>query len=326
MATFRKRGTSWQAQVKRKGHRFEVRSFGTKLEAEEWARGIEFEIDRGTFVSRREAEATSVAEALERYERDVLPRKKQPRQERSTIRTFMDHPISKLSMAQVRGKDVADFIAARSEKVGPQRIRLNLQLLSHLFTVARKEWGMESLSNPVQLATKPKPASPRARRLEAGEEEQLLAAARRQSQQLAVFIIVAVETAMRRAELAALTWDRVDFKKRTAHLPVTKNGTSRTVPLSRRAIRALRGLPRRTDGRLWSITFLDSWTQAFHKLCLELKIEGLTLHDLRHEGTSRLFEKGLAIQEVAAITGHRDWAMLKRYTHPRAEDLAKRLG
>src|SRR5208282_6819713 len=54
-------------------------------------------------------------------------------------------------------------------------------------------------------------------------------------------------------------------------------------------------------------------------------IENLHFHDLRHEATSRLFEKGLAIQEVAAITGHKTWAMLKRYTHPRPEDLLRKL-
>jgi len=49
-------------------------------------------------------------------------------------------------------------------------------------------------------------------------------------------------------------------------------------------------------------------------------------HDLRHEATSRLFEKGLHLMEVASITGHQDLKMLKRYTHLRAEDLVGRLG
>ncbi len=55
-------------------------------------------------------------------------------------------------------------------------------------------------------------------------------------------------------------------------------------------------------------------------------IENLRFHDLRHEATTRLFEKGLNIMEVASITGHKDLRMLRRYTHLKAEDLALKLG
>ena len=65
---------------------------------------------------------------------------------------------------------------------------------------------------------------------------------------------------------------------------------------------------------------------AFLKLCRKVKIDDLHFHDLRHEATSRLFEKGLNPVEVATITGHKDTKMLMRYTHLRAEDLAGRLG
>jgi integrase len=67
-------------------------------------------------------------------------------------------------------------------------------------------------------------------------------------------------------------------------------------------------------------------SKAFHDLCIDLKIDDLRFHDLRHEATSRLFERGLTIMEVASITGHKTLQMLKRYTHPRADDLAKKLG
>ena len=67
-------------------------------------------------------------------------------------------------------------------------------------------------------------------------------------------------------------------------------------------------------------------SQAFERVCKAAGIEGLTFHDLRHEATSRLFEKGLGLMEVASITGHKTMQMLKRYTHLRAEDLVGRLG
>ena len=67
-------------------------------------------------------------------------------------------------------------------------------------------------------------------------------------------------------------------------------------------------------------------TVAFAKLRRRVGLENLHFHDLRHEATSRLFEKGLNPVEVATITGHKDTRMLMRYTHLRAEDLVGRLG
>ena len=71
---------------------------------------------------------------------------------------------------------------------------------------------------------------------------------------------------------------------------------------------------------------LSEWQRQMECLWAETKIVGLTFHDLRHEATSRLFEKGLNPVEVATITGHKDTRMLMRYTHLRAEDLVKKLG
>jgi integrase len=108
-------------------------------------------------------------------------------------------------------------------------------------------------------------------------------------------------------------------------IPETKTGTPRRVPLSTAALGVLDSLPRRIDGRVWGMR-PDSISQAFERVCKAAGIEGLTFHDLRHEATSRLFEKGLNPMEVAAITGHKTLQMLKRYTHLRAEDLVGKLG
>jgi len=60
---------------------------------------------------------------------------------------------------------------------------------------------------------------------------------------------------------------------------------------------------------------------AFRRACRKLEIDDLHFHDLRHEGTSRLFEAGFSIEHVSPVTGHKDWKMLRRYTHLRAEQL-----
>ena len=130
---------------------------------------------------------------------------------------------------------------------------------------------------------------------------------------------------MRRGELLGLEWAEIDLVNRTAHLPVTKNGTDRTVPLSTTAVETLESLPRDITGKVFPISktsLIGLWRSA----CKRAEIEDLHFHDLRHEATSRFFEKGLNVIEVAAITGHKDVRMPQRYTHLRAEDLAKKLG
>ena len=130
---------------------------------------------------------------------------------------------------------------------------------------------------------------------------------------------------MRRGELLSLTWQNINVEKRTAHLPITKNGDSRTIPLSSISIRILNYLPRHMSGRLFPISS-EALRGVWRRTTNKLGIEDLRFHDLRHEATSRFFEKGLNVMEVAAITGHKDLGMLQRYTHLRAEDLAKKLG
>ena len=199
-------------------------------------------------------------------------------------------------------------------------MRLELALLSNLFTVAAKEWRMESLTNPVLAVRKPAASRPRERRLVGDEEARLLASC---ADWLRPMVILALETGMRKGEILALRWENVDLAKRVALLPDTKNGTARHVPLSSRAGDVLKGLPRNISGGVFTN---QNVSHAFIAATQKAGIEGLHFHDLRHEATSRLFEKGLNPMQVAAITGHKTLQMLKRYTHLRAEDLAKMLG
>jgi len=324
MATFRKRSGSWQALVKKKGFGQIARTFDTKGEAEAWAKVIEAEMVRGVYLSQKEAENTTLADALERYEREVSSAKKGYPQEKKRIRTWKSHPLAKRFLATIQGKDIATF---RDERIksgsSANTVRLDLAIISHLFEIARKEWGMEGLKNPVKSIRMPSPPAGRDRRLQPGELEKLLESLSEEMNQVIRF---ALETAMRRGELAGMTWEMVDLKKRTVTLPETKNGQKRIVPLSSIAVTILneRLTTRRIDGKVWDIG-LDAISQDFAKACQKADISGLHFHDLRHEATSRLFEKGFNPMEVSAITGHKTLQMLKRYTHLKAEDLAERL-
>ncbi|MHB8388373.1 MAG: site-specific integrase [Acidobacteriaceae bacterium] len=326
MACFQKRSGAWRALVRRKGHPPQTRTFDTKAEAEAWAAGMESEMARGIFVSRAEAERTTLSEALDRYSVEVACHKKNADREQRRCAWMKQYPITHQMLASVRGKDIAGFASARAAAgAAPNTIRLDLALLSHLFSIARKEWGMESLGNPVELVRKPKLPGGRTRRLVDDEATRLLEAAHVYGGNVAAVITWAIETAMRRGEIAAMRWEHLDRKARVLLIPETKTGTPRRVPLSSRALQALEGLPRRLDGKVWGMR-PDSISQAFERVCTAAGIEGLTFHDLRHEATSRLFEKGLNPMQVAAITGHKTLQMLKRYTHLKAEDLVGMLG
>ncbi len=130
---------------------------------------------------------------------------------------------------------------------------------------------------------------------------------------------------MRQGEIVGLRWRHVNMARRTALLPDTKNGESRTVPLSSVAVDLLKALPRSINGEVFPGVTTEAVKQAFIRATRRAKIEDFHFHDLRHEATTRLFERGLNIIEVSSITGHRDLQMLRRYTHLRAEDLAKKL-
>ncbi len=184
---------------------------------------------------------------------------------------------------------------------------------------------MEALSNPAELVRKPKLPRGRDRRLVGDEDERLLNACRALNPELAAIVTLAIETAMRQGEIMGLTWDKVNLAQRTTTLDDTKNGERRVVPLTTRALQTLRDMPRNLDGRVWTYT-PEGMRASYNKAVKKAGIEGLTFHDLRHEATSRLFEKGLNPMQVAAITGHKNMQMLKRYTHLKPEDLVKLIG
>lgn len=185
------------------------------------------------------------------------------------------------------------------------------------------------------------------------EERYLLASADgvgcpdpRINRQMPRIIRFAIETAMRQGEILSLDWKHVDLSRRLAHIPKTKNSEPRTVPLTPAAVALLKGegeeaTPLRR-GKVFPTTMSavqQSWPHVLSRArrnyaadCLHEQreaqdgfLEGLRFHDLRHEATSRLFEHGLDIMEVASITGHKSLQMLKRYTHMRAERLADKL-
>lgn len=327
MATLQKRSGSWRAIVRKKGYAIQTGTFDSKAAALEWAGALESEMSKGVFVSFDEAEQTTLAQALERYRQEVLPAKRSRRQVESQVRYLSSAPIGHLSLAACTSTVIAQYRDERLKNgAAPQTAKHDLSLLSRVFNVAAKEWGIPlPHGNPIAQVRMPRVANARDRRLVSDEEIRLLDAAKTYGGDIGQIIIWAIETAMRRGEIAAMRWEHLDRKSRVLAVPETKTGMPRRVPLSNRALAVIDSLIRRIDGKMWTMR-PDSISQAFDRVCGAAGIEDLTFHDLRHEATSRLFEKGLNPMQVAAITGHQTLQMLKRYTHLKAEDLVELIG
>ena len=330
MATFAlRKGPSgrrvWQVLIRRRGYPQQTRTFDTKGQAEAWAATIESEMARGVFVSRAEAENTTLGEALNRYLTEIVARK-HTKGEDAIVRWWAALPLARRPMASIRGQDVTTAVKLKeTEGVGSRTVFAYIVTLSHLFIIARREWGMESLANPTEFVRKPRQPNARDRRLVGDEQARLLAAAKAYGGEIGPLITWAIETAMRRGEIAAMRWEHVNRETGTLLIPDTKTDTPRNIPLSPAALAVLDALPAKASGPVWSLR-PDSITQAFRRVCKAAGIMGARLHDMRHEATSRLFEKqGFNAMEVSSITGHKSMQMLKRYTHLRAADLAKRM-
>lgn len=325
MAYYEKRGDAWRAQIRRKGYPTLSATFDTKAEAQRWAAEIEGDMSRSRFVDTREAESTTLTEALIRYVNEVSESKKGSAQEKVRAKKWQKSSWGEKSLAAIRSSDMAAYRDAEL-KAGKSTatVRLNLALISHLYTVASKDWGIQGLKNPCTAIRMPKGSKQRERRPTSAELKALLKHAGDINAELPVIIELAVETAMRRSELVMLRKDQV--RGRVAFLEDTKNGERRSVPLSKRAVELLEGLPTPIDGGRFFHLKLDSVSNYFALACEAAKIKDLRLHDMRHEATSRLFERGLSMMEIASITGHKTLSMLKRYTHLCPNDLAEKLG
>ena len=330
----------WQVRVRRKGWPVQSRTFRTKGQAEAWARAIEADMDKGAFVSGALAERTLFKDIATRFAKEFAPLHYRGAGWQHKLARLVDRlgPFSLASLTQDR---VAWYRDQRLQDPDPRfkdpqnapsisgaTVKTELDLLSKVLGVASKEFRIPLPSgNPVAMIRKPTGNPSRDRRLDREEFDRLLAACERsRNTWLKPGLQISVETAMRQGELLALRWDDVDLKKCVAFLRVTKNGDSRAVPLSSRAIALLDSLPRSIDGRVLPQE-KQGLHEAFKTACKRAGLEDFHWHDLRHEAISRLAERGdLSILELSAISGHRTQRTLQIYVQMHASALAQKLG
>jgi integrase len=335
MASIKKRETGWRAQIAVLGVR-ENKTFTTRAEAVSWAARRETEIreDAATGVQRHR----TVDDAFRRYEKEVSATKRGHRQEALRLAAIGRTEIDGAALQDMRLMDVTSDVLGKwrdhrlkVDQVKGSSINRDLNLLSHVFSSAVREWKWIAKS-PTTDVRRPQDPAPRERLYSDDEIARLCLAcglelgqsdpAATGYQRVAVAFLYAIETAMRAGEICALT--AADLVGRSARLraEVTKNGSRRDVPQSKRALELLGLLPPVPDGRpLFQMTAatLDA---LFRKARERAGIEGATFHDTRHLAVTRLAKKFPNVLDLARMTGHKDLRKLQIYYNETAEKMA----
>ena len=322
MASIINRGPyQFQALIRRKGYPAQTRTFESIKDAKDWAREVEAKMRRGEFTDLSEAEATTLGELLERYRQEVTPEKRGHVKENYRVLQLLRHPLALRSLASLRNVDFSNYRNERLKEVGSKTVQLELSLLSAVLNTARRDWSIP-IVNSVTDIRKPKLPRGRDRRLVGDEEKRLFYAATEcRSPGLDVCIRLALETGMRRGEIASLDWKQIDFASHVIRLDMTKNGDPRVVPLSATAEAAIHTLPNpKNDGQIFEFHDSDGLGKAFRRACKRAGIVGLRFHDLRHEAASR-WAKKVPVATLAKIFGWKTLQMAMRYYNPTASEL-----
>lgn len=334
MASITKQKTGWRVQISVKGQRDSaVRA--TKAEAQAWA--VEREAQMRRIVQTGIDTGKTVQDAFDRYLETVSPRKRGAAWERTRLAFLAQNMAGDTALGKMRLCDVTSDVIAKwrdtclagvakvRDPVLGSTINRDLALLSHVFTTARREWKWIA-ANPISDVSRPASPAARDKRFSDDDIKNILqalgyaGAARTKSDLVAVAFLFALETAMRAGEICALT--RALVVGSVAHLPMTKNGTKRDVPLSGRALELLAQLP--DTGPLYFGLTPSRLDALFRKGRDQALVGDLTFHDTRHEAITRLARK-LNVLELARMVGHRDLKNLQIYYNATAAEIATRL-
>lgn len=320
---------SWRALVRRKGHRALCRTFRTEAEAAAWAREVEGKIEAGTPVESGLTVRRCIAEfrALREARRPVKPGSTE-----AIMLRHLEDGIGSVQIDRLTPQRLAEWCRERAEDgAGPTTVGMEVSKLGTVLKYASIRLNV--VLPDVVGAARPLltyshligQSARRERRPTAAELEQLF---EHLSPTMADVVRFAIATGMRRAEIARILWSDVDAERRLVLVrdrkhPTKKEGNHQLVPLIDKtgfdAWAILQRQPK-IDARIFPLS-VEGMSDAFTAACKATGIDGLHLHDCRHECTSRLFEAGMSVDQVALVTGHADWRSLRRYANLKPESL-----
>lgn len=322
----RKDGVHYTAVVRVKGYATQSRTFASKMMARAWASQIETQLHMSRDGDPALAMQITLADALHRYLMHITPRKKETTRMRDhvTATALLRHMPPDIRLGEISPQVFARYKSNRLLTIKPATLQKEWAMLSHLFTIARKEWGI-AVENPITQVEKPALRNGRARFLTGDEALRLIDACRKSRNIfLAPYILLLLHTGMRPSEAAGLRWRQVYPAERKIVLVDTKT-RPRTVPMTQACadeLTHIRPEDISPDDSVFlpvsdrmnprpALYFRTAWYHA-------RKLAGLPdvhLHDLRHTAASHLLMSGADIRTVAAILGHSTMQMVMRYTH-----------
>ncbi|WP_353981654.1 site-specific integrase [Salinicola endophyticus] len=336
MATFQRRGTRWRAIVRKTGHPSQSKTFSTKARAQAWAKETEGEIEN------RQAgalPALTIGDALQRHLAHLERTSSRGRKNQTAVNNLCRGLDAEALIGRLEYTDLAEYCATRInvDGVRPATVKSDIMFLSGAVTTcvveevlpATLQVKMSNWRKGLQRSELIGDPDSRDRRPSADELDELLSHTRHNKALRRIgyhaLIRFAIDSCMRLDEICSLRWADLDEAAGTVIVRLRKHPTKRTdevVPLMGESLAIIGAQPR--DGERIFPFNSDSVSNGFRRICRFLGIEDLHFHDLRHEGISRLFERGYQIQEVAMVSGHRDWKSLKRYVNLRPGELVRK--
>jgi integrase len=290
-------------------------------------------IEREKFATRQLAAQglsakVTLAQAVERYTREVCPLHRGEKWELARFGLMLRYLPNKL-LTEFAAPDFVKYRDQRLKMVSPASVRREMGLLGALFEVSRREWRYIA-ANPCLDVSRPIAAQHRERLVSDAEVQAMCDAlgytgkVTTFNHEVAIAMLLALETGMRSGEIVGLTWDRVHLKKQYVRLDLTKNGTSRDVPLSKAAVSLFELMRGVCEPQVFHLT--DATRDAlFRKARKAAGLAGFTYHDLRHTAATRLAGKIHAL-ELCKVFGWKDPKKALLYFNPTATDIAGRLG
>lgn len=335
MASIRKRRGRWQAQVRR-GAFSESATFDTKAAAQVWARKIETALDRGEALGKAPIKGT-VGDLLTAYELEARKIKPIGKSKLGVLK-MLDRGLGNVPLAKLTAEAILDHARRRRQAgAGPVTVSLDISLLATVIRSAHALLGSRIDDTPVRRAREAlnaaglRPHSQERDRLPTEDELERLRAYWRANPRMqlpmADLMDFAAATGLRREEVTRLRWEDLDAATGTILVrdrkdPRRKQGNNQRIPLLFGALEIVLRQPR-ADERIFPVR-AATISVSFPRACRALGIVDLRWHDLRHAAITGMFGSGMGIAEVALVSGHRTWAMLRRYTHPKATEVAQR--
>ena len=337
MATFSQLPSGkWRVQVRRAGI-YRAATFAKKREAQDWATGIEAQLTHiaaGGYAPV--PKSATLSDLIDRYGETIS---KTPGRTKASAMAMLKRELGKVKLVSLNAVTLRNFIDRRQDGgAGGVTIAGDLSFLSAIL-----KWGKHArhLDLPERLALEAR-ASLTHRGLDTRSKErsreptddelaslyQLWDNNPRQKIPMSLLCRFALATGMRQAEICRIEVEDIDRTAKTVIIrdrkdPKNKQGNHQTVPLLPSAWAIVKPLIQDRDSGYLFPYDSSSVSTAFTRACkaVEPPIEDLHFHDLRHRATASFFRMGLDIPRVALLTGHKTWAMLRRYTDIKAADV-----